>query len=51
MDLFVDVVAAGSFSEAGRRRGLAASSVTRSINGLEDELGARLLNRTPASSA
>jgi DNA-binding transcriptional LysR family regulator len=46
MDLFVDVVAAGSFSEAGRRRGLAASSVTRSINALEDELGARLLNRT-----
>jgi DNA-binding transcriptional LysR family regulator len=46
MDLFVDVVAAGSFSEAGRRRGLAASSITRSINALEDELGARLLNRT-----
>lgn len=46
MDLFVDVVAAGSFSEAGRRRGLAASSVTRSINALEDELGVRLLNRT-----
>ncbi len=46
MDLFVDVVAAGSFSEAGRRRGLAASSVTRTINALEDELGVRLLNRT-----
>jgi len=46
MDLFVDVVGAGSFSEAGRRRGLAASSVTRSINALEDDLGVRLLNRT-----
>ncbi len=46
MELFVDVVAAGSFSEAGRRRGLAASSVTRNLNALEDELGARLLNRT-----
>ncbi len=46
MGLFVDVVAAGSFSEAGRRRGLAASSVTRSINALEDALGVRLLNRT-----
>jgi DNA-binding transcriptional LysR family regulator len=46
MELFVDVVAAGSFSQAGRRRGLAASSVTRSINALEDGLGVRLLNRT-----
>ena len=46
MELFVEVVGAGSFSQAGRRRGLAASSVTRSINGLEDALGARLLNRT-----
>jgi DNA-binding transcriptional LysR family regulator len=46
MGLFVDVVMAGSFSEAGRRRGLAASSVTRSISALEDELGVRLLNRT-----
>jgi DNA-binding transcriptional LysR family regulator len=46
MELFVDVVAAGSFSQAGRRRGLAASSVTRSINALEDALGVRLLNRT-----
>jgi DNA-binding transcriptional LysR family regulator len=46
MDLFVDVVAAGSFSEAGRRRGLAASSVARSISALEDGLGARLLNRS-----
>ena len=36
----------GSFSQAGRRRGLAASSVTRSINALEDGLGVRLLNRT-----
>jgi DNA-binding transcriptional LysR family regulator len=46
MGLFVEVVAAGSFSQAGRRRGLAASSVARSINALEDELGVRLLNRT-----
>jgi DNA-binding transcriptional LysR family regulator len=46
MELFVDVVAAGSFSEAGRRRGLAASSVARSISALEDGLGARLLNRS-----
>ena len=46
MALFVDVVGAGSFSEAGRRRGLAPSSVTRSINALEDQLGVRLLNRS-----
>jgi DNA-binding transcriptional LysR family regulator len=46
MDLFVDVVVAGSFSEAARRRGLAASSVARSIGALEDGLGVRLLNRS-----
>ena len=46
MDLFVDVVVAGSFSEAAQRRGLAASSVARSIGALEDGLGVRLLNRS-----
>jgi DNA-binding transcriptional LysR family regulator len=46
MGLFVEVVDAGSFSAAGRRRGLAASSVARSVAALEDDLGVRLLNRT-----
>ena len=46
MELFVNVVQNGSFSAAGRRIGLSPASVSRHINGLEDKLGARLLNRT-----
>ena len=49
MRLFAEVVDAGSFSEAGRRLGLAASSVSRQVNGLEDALKARLLNRSTRS--
>jgi len=49
MRLFAEVVDAGSFSEAGRRLGLAASSVSRQVNGLEDALSARLLNRSTRS--
>lgn len=49
MRLFAEVVDAGSFSEAGRRLGLAASSVSRQVNGLEDALNARLLNRSTRS--
>jgi len=49
MRLFAEVVEAGSFSEAGRRLGLAASSVSRQVNGLEDALSARLLNRSTRS--
>lgn len=44
--LFNKVVETGSFSEAGRQLGLAPSSVSRQVNSLEEELGARLLNRT-----
>lgn len=46
MELFVSVVKNGSFSAAGRQIGLSPASVSRHINGLEDKLGARLLNRT-----
>jgi len=46
MRLFTEVVDSGSFSAAGRRLGMAASSVARGIGGLENQLGARLLNRT-----
>ncbi|MEX3959762.1 LysR substrate-binding domain-containing protein [Trinickia sp. EG282A] len=42
---FVEVAEAGGFSRAGRRLGLAASSVVRSVDALEDSLGAALLNR------
>jgi len=44
--IFVRVVEAGSFSEAGRQLGLAPSSVSRQINELEDSLGSRLFQRT-----
>ena len=44
--LFTRVMETESFSEAVRQLGLAPSSVSRQIGGLEDELGVRLLNRT-----
>ncbi|HEX6141231.1 MAG TPA: LysR family transcriptional regulator [Geminicoccaceae bacterium] len=46
MRLFVEAVDGGSFSAAGRRLGMAPSSVARGIGTLEDALGTRLLNRT-----
>ncbi len=46
MRLFAEVVDAGSFSAAGRRLGLVPSSVSRQISGLENTLGARLVNRS-----
>lgn len=44
--VFLEIARLGSFAEAARHLGLAASSVTRQINSLEQELGVRLLNRT-----
>jgi len=44
--LFHTVAEHGSFSEAGRRTGLAASSVSRQIAQLEESLRTRLFNRT-----
>jgi DNA-binding transcriptional LysR family regulator len=46
LKLFNKVAETGSFSEAGRQSGLNASSVSRQINGLEQELGSRLFNRS-----
>ncbi|MDX1539833.1 MAG: LysR family transcriptional regulator [Geminicoccaceae bacterium] len=46
MRMFVEAVDSGSFSAAGRRLGLAPSSIARGIGALEDQLGTRLLNRT-----
>jgi DNA-binding transcriptional LysR family regulator len=43
---FVEVVRRGSFAAAARALAVAPSAVTRAVAGLEDELGARLLNRT-----
>lgn len=44
--LFTQTVDAGSFSEVGRRLGIAPSSVSRQVAALEDSVGARLLQRT-----
>ncbi|MGH1483182.1 MAG: LysR family transcriptional regulator [Geminicoccales bacterium] len=49
MNFLVEAVDSGSFSAAGRRLGLAPSSIARGIGALEDELGVRLLNRTTRS--
>ena len=46
MRIFVRVVNAGSFSEAGRQVNVAPSSVSRHIKELEDDLGAPLFHRT-----
>jgi DNA-binding transcriptional LysR family regulator len=46
MAAFVQVVEGRSFSVAARGLGLTRSAVSRQIAGLEDRLGARLLNRT-----
>jgi DNA-binding transcriptional LysR family regulator len=44
--LFVQVVRFGSFAEAGRRLGIPANTVSRRIQELEGDLGARLMQRS-----
>ncbi len=44
--LLLEVVDAGSFAEAARRTGVPKSTVSRKLRELEEELGARLLQRT-----
>lgn len=44
--LFVHVVRAGSFAEAGRRLGMPPSTASRRVQSLEAELGIRLMQRT-----
>ena len=44
--LFVQVVRFGSFAEAGRRLGIPANTVSRRIQELEEQLGARLMQRS-----
>lgn len=46
MAAFVQVVEGRSFSTAARALGVTRSAVSRQVAGLEDRLGARLLNRT-----
>jgi len=44
--VFAQVVEARSFTGAARQLGLSKSAVSKQVAGLEDRLGARLLNRT-----
>ena len=46
LEVYVQVVHAGSFTAAGRDLGLSPSAVSKQIGRLEDRLGVRLLNRT-----
>lgn len=44
--LFVQVVRSGSFAEAARRLGVPSNTVSRRVQGLEEHLGTRLLQRS-----
>jgi DNA-binding transcriptional LysR family regulator len=46
LTMFVQVVRAGSFSEAARRLGMPANTLSRRIDQLEGQLGTRLLHRS-----
>lgn len=46
---FVSVVEEGGFAKAARSMGMATSSLTRQVNGLETHLGTLLLNRSTRS--
>ncbi len=43
---FVDIVEAGNLAEAGRRRGVTRSQISRQLGQLEDQAGTQLLRRT-----
>jgi len=49
LETFVAVVEAGSFTQAAARMGRSKAGVSRQVKGLEERLGARLLNRTTRS--
>jgi DNA-binding transcriptional LysR family regulator len=46
LSLFVEVMQRGSFADVARARGVAPSSISRAIAGLESELGIRLFQRS-----
>jgi len=46
MELFVAVVESGSFAAAAERENISSPALSRQVAGLEEHLGARLLNRT-----
>ena len=47
LDTFLAIAEAGSFSQVAKDRAVAVSSVTRRLDALEAELGARLFRRSP----
>lgn len=49
LDVFVSVVVVGSLAGAGRRLGVSAMAILRSLAALETELGVRLMHRTTRS--
>lgn len=49
MQLFVEVVNSGSFTDAAKKIGLSRAQVSKTIMQLEQHLGTRLLNRTTRS--
>ncbi len=51
LGILVTVIETGSFSAAARRIGLPPSSISRSMSKLEEELGAKLLERTTRTLA
>jgi len=46
VDMFVAVVQAGSFSGAAKKTGIPVATLSRRVNGLEKELGVRLMERS-----
>ncbi len=48
---FVQVARFGSFTQAAKHLGVSPSALSHSMNGLEDRLGVKLLNRTTRSTA
>lgn len=46
LEIFVEVVEQGSFTQAAENLGVSKSFVSKQISSLEDHLGVRLLNRT-----
>lgn len=50
-DVFVSIVRCGGFRAAAVERGVSSSALSQTMNGLEEALGIRLLNRTTRSVA
>ncbi|WP_169569303.1 LysR family transcriptional regulator [Sneathiella limimaris] len=46
LDLFIRIASLGAIGKAGREFGLSPTATTQRIQGLEDELGVKLFNRT-----